>query len=82
MTNVVAIIGTPNRSLANETRPEPACERSLAFLSGDRHAYAANLVRDWEAQLIYLDGLKGTSASSFTENVFRLLSHAQAAPVR
>ena len=80
MTNVVAIPGTPNSSLAKEIRPEPACERSLAFLTGDRHAYATNLVRDWEAQLIYLDGLKGTSAKNFTEDVFRLLNHAQAAP--
>ena len=45
MTNVVALPGTPNSSLAKEIRPEPACERSLAFLAGDRHAYATNLVQ-------------------------------------
>ena len=54
MTNVVAISGTPNSSLAKENRPEPGSERSLAFLGGDGHAYAFNLVRDWEAQLIHL----------------------------
>lgn len=80
MTNVVALPGTPNSSLAKENRPEPACERSLGFLGGDRHAYATNLVRDWEAQLVYLDGLKGNSAKNFADDVFRLLNHAQVAP--
>ncbi len=80
MTNVVAISGTPNSSLAKENRPGPACERSLSFLAGDRHAYATNLVRDWEAQLIHLDGLKGKSAKNFADDVFRLLNHALAAP--
>jgi hypothetical protein len=45
------------------------------------HAYATNLVRDWEAQLIYLDGLKGNSAKNFADDVFRLLNHAQARAV-
>jgi site-specific recombinase XerD len=80
MTNVVAISGTPNSSLAKESRPEPGSDRSLGFLSGDRHAYATNLVRDWEAQLIYLDGLKGKSATNFADSLFRLLNHAQSAP--
>lgn len=80
MTNVVAIAGTLNSSLAKESRPEPACDRSLGFLGGDRHAYATNLVRDWEAQLIYLDGLKGSSAKNFTDDLFRLLNHAKSAP--
>jgi site-specific recombinase XerD len=70
----------PIVSLAKENRPEPACERSLGFLGGDRHAYATNLVRDWEAQLVYLDGLKGNSAKNFADDVFRLLNHAQVAP--
>lgn len=80
MTNVVSISGTPNSSLVKETRPEPGCERSLGFLGGDRLAYATNLVGDWEAQLIYLEGLQGKSARSFADAVFRLLNHAQAAP--
>lgn len=80
MTNVVAISGTPNSSLAKENRPEPGSERSLAFLGGDGHAYAFNLVRDWEAQLIHLEGLKGNSAKSFADDVFRLLNHAKVAP--
>ena len=81
MTNVVAISGTPNSSLAKENRPEPGSERSLAFLGGDGHAYAFNLVRDWEAQLIHLEGLKGNSAKSFADDVFRLLNHAKVFPL-
>lgn len=80
MTNVVAISGTQNSSLTKENGPEPGCERSLAFLGGDSHTYATNLVRDWEAQLIHLEGLKGISAKSFANKVFRLLNHAKSAP--
>jgi site-specific recombinase XerD len=80
MTNVVALPGTANSSLGQENRPEPACDRALGFLGGERLVYATNLVRDWEAQLIYLDGLKGNSAKSFADNTFRLLNHSQAAP--
>lgn len=80
MTNVFAIGGTLNSSLAKESQPEPACARSLGFLSGDRHAYATNLIRDWEAQMRHLDGLKAKSCKAHADNLARFLNHAQVAP--
>lgn len=80
MTDVTAILGTTNSSLAKESRSEPASDRSLAFLTGDRHTFATNLMRDWHAQLLFLDGVKGNTAKSFADQMYRLLNHAQVAP--
>lgn len=80
MKDVAALSGTPNSLPANESRSEPANERSLAFLTGDRHTFATNLMRDWHAQLLYLDGVKGNTAKGFSDQVYRLLNHAQVAP--
>ncbi|EQD79321.1 phage integrase family protein, partial [mine drainage metagenome] len=65
---------------AKESRPEPASVRGLNFLSGDRQTYALNLIRDWEAQMRHLDGLKGKSCKAHADNLFRLINHAGAAP--
>jgi len=80
MTNVRAIHSTLNSSPAKERRPEPACARSLNFLSGDRQAYALNLIRDWEAQMRHLEGLKGKSCKAHADNLFRLINHSGVAP--
>lgn len=80
MTNVQPIFGTQNSSPAKESRPEPASVRGLDFLSGDRQTYANNLIRDWEAQLRHLDGLKGVSCKGHADNLYRLINHAGVAP--
>ena len=80
MTNVLAIRGTTNSSPGKETRPAPACNRELSFLSGERHRYASNLVSDWEAQLLYLDGVQSATAKHFVGDLSRLINHAEVAP--
>lgn len=57
-----------------------ACDAGLDFLGGEAKTYANNLIRDWHAQIVHLDGLKGKSASNHRANLFRLLNHAQVAP--
>ena len=54
--------------------------RGLDFLSGERQTYANNLIRDWEAQLRHLDGLKGVSCKGHADNLYRLINHAGVAP--
>lgn len=81
MTNVFAISGTSISSQPQE-RPVvvPASDSGLGFLSGDAQTYAVNLIKDWHAQLVFLDGLKGKSAGNHRDNLFQLINHAGVAP--
>lgn len=58
----------------------PGSDPSLPFLSGQERTYAANLIRDWQAQLRHLDGLLAKSCKSHQDDLFRLLNHAKVAP--
>ncbi|MBS0456688.1 MAG: tyrosine-type recombinase/integrase [Proteobacteria bacterium] len=69
-----------NSSLQRPNRAEPGCDRSLAFLKGNKHTYAANLISDWQAQLLHYNGLKPGSCRNHRDNCFRLLNHACVAP--
>ena len=80
MTNVFAISGTSISSPAQEMPVKAACDAGLDFLGGEAKTYANNLIRDWHAQIVHLDGLKGKSAGNHRDNLFRLLNHAQVAP--
>lgn len=78
--NVLRLPGTTNSEPIAETPAVPGCDPSLVFLHGDRQTYAANLIRDWQAQLQHFDGLKRNSCALHKENFFRLLNHARVAP--
>ena len=81
MTNVFAILGTPNSSLPQESPVAvTASDPGLSFLGGNAKIYTDNLIKDWHAQLVHLDGLKGKSAGNHRDNLFRLLNHAQLPP--
>ncbi len=80
MTNVFAIPGTPISSPAQEMPGQAACDAGLDFLGGEAKTYANNLIRDWHAQIVHLDGLKGKSAGNHRDNLFRLLNHTRVAP--
>ncbi len=78
--NVLVIPSASNSAPIGVERLAPGCDPSLPFLTGDEKTYATNLVRDWQAQLLHLDGLQQSSCKSHKDNVFRLLNHAQLPP--
>jgi len=80
MENVVNLKRTANSSATKQSGRTVGNARSLSFLGGEALVYATNLIRDWEAQLLHLDGLKKKSVESHSSNLFRLLNHAQVAP--
>ncbi len=80
MTNVLHLPSTAISSVTAESAPEPGCSRELSFLSGDRKTYAQNLIRDWEAQKRFLDGISAKSCAGLADNLYRLINHAQVAP--
>lgn len=80
MLNVVSKSGARNSAPIGAERPTPGCDPSLSFLGGDKKVYATNLIRDWYAQMLHLDGLQASSCKSHQDHVFRLLNHAQVPP--
>lgn len=80
MKNVSTIFDTTISLPGKETQPVPGCHRQLPFLSGNRHRYATNLLLDWDAQLIYLDGVQSSTAKKMVGDLFRLINHAEVAP--
>lgn len=80
MENVVNLNRTAISSASKQSGRTAGNARSLSFLGGEALVYATNLIRDWEAQLLHLDGLKKKSVESHSSNLFRLLNHAQVAP--
>ncbi|OYT93075.1 MAG: recombinase, partial [Pseudomonas sp. PGPPP3] len=49
-------------------------------MGGDQKVYATNLIRDWYAQMLHLDGLQQSSCKGHQDDVFRLLNHARVPP--
>lgn len=80
MTNVFAISGTLISSPAQECPAKAGSDAGLDFLGGDAKTYAINLIKDWHAQIVFLDGLKAKSAGNHRDNLHRLLNHARVAP--
>lgn len=80
MLNVAAKSGAANSAPIGAERPAPGCDPSLSFLGGDKKVYAGNLIRDWYAQMLHLDGLQASSCKGHQDHVFRLLNHARVPP--
>lgn len=69
MLNVVAKSGAANSAPIGAERPAPGCDPSLSFLGGDKKVYAGNLIRDWYAQMLHLDGLQASSCKGHQDHV-------------
>lgn len=80
MKNVIPISGTANSSPEKQSSRVPANSLALDFLGGDEKTYTDNLIKDWHAQLVFLEGLKANSALTHRDNLVRLLNHAKLAP--
>lgn len=80
MTNVLQLPRTGNSSVPPESTSEPGCSRELQFLPEAQRTFAKNLIRDWEAQKQFLDGVTKKSSDSAASNLLRLINHAKVAP--
>lgn len=80
MTNVANLNRAANSSATKQSGRPTGNARDLSFLGGEALTYATNLIRDWEAQLLHLDGLKKKSVKCHSSNLYRLLNHAHVAP--
>lgn len=77
MLNVVAKSGAANSAPIGAERPAPGCDPSLSFLGGDKKVYAGNLIRDWYAQMLHLDGLQASSCKGHQDHVSAYLESRQ-----